>query len=89
MVVFTDFYEKDKLIEYNEFCRKNNIGFIFSGSLGLYGFAFVDFGEKFTVIDSDGEQPAKGIIVNIARELNPLIQCESKRSHGLYDSDTV
>lgn len=44
MVVCVDNYDKNYLIKLNEACRKNNIGFIVSGSLGLYGYMFVDFG---------------------------------------------
>ena len=34
----------------------NNIGFIYSGSFGLYGFIFVDYGKNFTIYDEFGEQ---------------------------------
>ena len=47
MVVITDFYEKEKLIEWNNFCRSRGIGFVYTGTLGLYGYGFVDYGDKF------------------------------------------
>lgn len=55
MVIFSDYYNKDKLVEFNDFCRSKNIGFIYTGNLGLYGFAFVDYGKKFSVFDTNGE----------------------------------
>jgi molybdopterin/thiamine biosynthesis adenylyltransferase len=44
MVICVDNYDKKYLIKLNEACRKNNVSFIVSGSLGLYGYMFVDFG---------------------------------------------
>jgi ubiquitin-activating enzyme E1 len=41
----------------NKFCRSKNVGFIYAGNLGLYGFAFVDFGDKHLVSDVNGEEP--------------------------------
>jgi len=48
-VIFSNCYDKAKLIEFNAACREKHIGFIYTGNLGLYGFAFVDFGEKHQV----------------------------------------
>lgn len=55
IVVFTEFFDQKKLEEFNDFCHSKNIAFIFAGALGLYGFAFVDFGEKHVISDSTGE----------------------------------
>jgi len=35
----------------NAHCRSKNIGFIYAGLLGLYGFTFVDFGDVFKCFD--------------------------------------
>lgn len=63
IVVFSDYYNKAKLIEFNNFCRSKNIGFIYTGNLGLYGFCFVDFGDNFKVLDHNGED-SRNIIIN-------------------------
>ncbi len=55
MIAFTDFYDFDKLVEIDNFCRVNKKGFIYSGHLGLYGFCFVDFGIDHKINDKDGE----------------------------------
>ena len=91
VVVFTDFYDKKKLIEFNEFCRSQPkpIGFILGGSLGLYGFTFVDFGPSFTNYDPNGEDPRTAIISGITKG-NPGLVCthEDKR-HGYEDGNHI
>ena len=58
VVCFTEVLESiNQVIEANEFCRNNGIGFILSLSYGVTGFSFVDFGDDFTTYDVDGEEP--------------------------------
>ena len=45
VIVITDIIELESLIKINELCRKYNKGFIYSLSLGLAFYCFVDFGE--------------------------------------------
>jgi len=68
VVVLTDNYDKVKLIEFNNFCHENNIGFITSGILGLYGFAFVDFGDAHKVHDKNGEEVKNAIVASISSD---------------------
>lgn len=89
IVVFTDYYDKQQLIEYNEVCRKNNVGFIYSCTLGLYGCVFVDFGDHFKVLDNDGEPPAKSFVSYIEQGKNPLITLDGESKGGFHDGDTV
>jgi ubiquitin-activating enzyme E1 len=42
------------LIQLNKACHAKNIGFVLAGNLGLYGYAFVDFGEAHRVFDATG-----------------------------------
>ena len=53
-VAVLDCYDKKYLIELNKACRQKGVGFIYAGNLGLYGFTFVDFGEKHKVLDATG-----------------------------------
>ncbi|EGR27187.1 ubiquitin-activating enzyme e1, putative [Ichthyophthirius multifiliis] len=89
VVVFTDFYDKQKLIEYNNFCRKNNIGFILSANLGLYGFLFVDFGDKHLVQDIDGEQIKQASISSISQDKQAQITVEDDKKLKFQNGDTV
>lgn len=69
LVVLTQFSPKNFVIELDNFCRNNNIGFIFGTELGINGFYFVDFGNKFIVKDQNNEDD-KFIINNISKS-NP------------------
>jgi molybdopterin/thiamine biosynthesis adenylyltransferase len=55
-VVFTDVYNLKALLEINNLCRTNNIGFILGGTMGVYGYVFTDFGDNYKNFDKDGEQ---------------------------------
>lgn len=91
VVVFTDCYDRAKLLDLNQFCRSREkpIGFLYAGILGLYGFTFVDHGPKFTVVDKDGEDTKTSIITMITNEKNALITVHEDKRHGFVDGDTV
>jgi ubiquitin-activating enzyme E1 len=56
----------DDVIELNEAARSAKKGFLLSQTLGLAGYAFVDFGDEFLVRDADGEDTKSFIVVNIS-----------------------
>ena len=91
VVVFTDFYDKAKLIQFNSFCRnaEKPIGFIYSGLLGLYGFLFVDFGAKFSVFDATGEDRKHAIISAITNDNPGQVTTYEEKRHGFIDGDVV
>lgn len=72
VVVVTEFMPKNQIIELNNFCRKNKIGFIFGCELGINIFCFIDFGDDFIVYDIDGEKPKRYTINSISKS-NPGI----------------
>lgn len=51
-----DLYNKDYLVQLNKATHSKGIGFILAGNLGLYGYTFVDFGEKHKIFDPTGEE---------------------------------
>lgn len=55
-------------MELNKAVRNKGIGFIFGGSLGLYGYTFVDFGEAHSVLDATGEETKTIHIAGITLE---------------------
>ena len=65
----------------------NNIGYINADIKGLFGQIFVDFGDKFTVIDQTGEEPLSGIVSDI--EKNGTVTMLDDNRHGLQDGDYV
>ncbi|EAS04669.2 ubiquitin-activating enzyme E1 (macronuclear) [Tetrahymena thermophila SB210] len=89
VVVFTDYFNKEKLIEFNNFCREKGIGFIYTANLGLYGCAFVDFGQKHKVFDNNGEDPKHSIVVSITQDKEGLVTTHEDKRHGLVDGDHV
>jgi len=62
----------DHVIEMNEFCRARNIGFILAQNFGPSGYAFVDYGNEFSIFDADGEDTKSFIVVNVT-QANPAI----------------
>jgi ubiquitin-activating enzyme E1 len=91
VVVFTHSVDKDHLIEINEFCRKQTpaIGFIWTGSLGLYGWTFVDFGPVHSVFDHNGENCLSTIITSVSRCPKGIVTVNDDKRHGFEDDDHV
>ncbi|GME93820.1 unnamed protein product [Ambrosiozyma monospora] len=58
-----------KQLEINEYTHSHGIKFINADLKGLFGQVFVDFGDKFTVYDTNGEEPHTGIVSDIERDV--------------------
>ena len=56
VIIITEIMKKEKIIEIDEFYRKNNIAFIYCSILGLSGFSFVDFGNGHVIYNNNGEE---------------------------------
>jgi len=92
LVIFTDNYiSLEKMFEINEFCRsqKEKIGFIYSGTISLFGFVFVDFGDQFKVYDRDGEPTKWYPIENISKSSPGEVKIESSKPHAFRTGDFV
>ncbi|KAK0621551.1 hypothetical protein B0T17DRAFT_534390 [Bombardia bombarda] len=70
-----------------DYCHQKGIYFVAAETAGLFGTIFCDFGEKFTVIDSTGENPLNGIVAGIDEE--GLVSALDETRHGLEDGDYV
>ena len=64
VIVITEILELGKLMQINEICRKNKIGFIYCLSLGLTFYCFVDFNDHF-INDLNNKDKKKYYIKNI------------------------
>ena len=73
----------------NAFCREKGIGFILSETLGLAGYAFLDYTDKFYVNDADGEPCKSFIIVNITQEEQGVVTVHEDKRHSYQDGDYV
>jgi len=87
IVSVTQFLPKNFVIELDNFCRNNEIGFIYGTELGINGFYFVDFGDNFTVHDLNNEDD-KFIINNISKsnpgKINLINSIEKKIKNNDY-----
>lgn len=91
VVVMIDCHNRKRLIEINEFCRSQPkpIGFILGGCLGLFGFAFVDYGNDHIVLDKTGEETKTVVVANISKEENGIVTVHDEKRHGLEDGDQI
>ena len=83
VVVITEFLSKSKIIEIDEICRKNNIGFILSLEFGIYSYIFVDFGNEFKIYDNTGEEIKEYLIESITKEKNGKVFINNQLSGKL------
>ena len=56
------------LVEVNQFCHDFKVGFVLSECLGVFGYAFVDYGDKHFVSDADGIATKPFIVSEISNE---------------------
>jgi ubiquitin-activating enzyme E1 len=91
VVVFTDFHDRDWLIEANEHLRNQEkpVGFIWTGSFGLYGWTFLDFGPQFSVFDHNGENCMSSIITSISNAEEGIVTTTDENRHGFEDGDWI
>ena len=80
VVVQTEIISEEKVIKLSDYCHKNKIHFIYGVTFGLNGSIFNDFGEKFTIYDSDGREPKKYHIKEITNEEKAIMVIEEKVS---------
>ena len=77
VVLISEFLLRDKIIEINKICRQNNIGFIYTVELGIYGFCFVDFGDNFYVKDENGKDPLNYFIKSITKDKKGIVTIDT------------
>lgn len=70
-----------------DYCHEKGIYVLTADTFGLFGSLFCDFGEKFTVLDSTGENPLNGIVADIDED--GLVSALDETRHGFEDGDYV
>lgn len=50
---------------------------------------FCDFGEKFVVADTNGEQPISNMVASITRDTEGVVTCIDETRHGYESGDFV
>jgi len=71
------------------YTHKNGQKLIIVNTKGLFGQLFCDFGDEFTVMDTNGEQPISNMIASVTREEIGTVTCLDETRHGLEDGDYV
>ncbi|XP_048741886.2 ubiquitin-like modifier-activating enzyme 1 isoform X2 [Ostrea edulis] len=79
----------EEQIQIGEICHKNNIKFIVVDSRGLFAELFCDFGENFSVIDVDGEEPITNMVASVTKDKDGVVTCLDEARHGYEDGDHV
>jgi len=77
------------MIEINNLCRENNIGFILTENMGLASYSFLDYGPNFIVNDKDGEATKSFIVVGIEQGEKPQVMVHEDKRHSYQDGDFV
>ena len=50
---------------------------------------FCDFGDEFTVYDTNGENPTSNMIASISKDKEAVVTCLDETRHGLESGDFV
>lgn len=79
----------EERLRLNDLCRSQGVSFIAAETMGLFGFAFNDFGPKFIVSDTNGEQAKSGMISAVSKDNDGVVACIEDSRHGLEDGDYV
>ena len=81
---------RDVLEKVGKHCHASGICLIATGTYGLYGYTFSDFGPSWTVADTDGEQARQGVVESVSRDAEgAIVSGDSDEPHGLSTGDLV
>lgn len=80
---------EETLREYGDACHAAGTHFVATGAYGLMGYSFSDFGEGFTVLDANGENPKGGLVISISNDNPGVVSVGEGERHGLGDGDHV
>ena len=72
-----------------EITRNNGIPFIIADTRGLYAQVFNDFGDKFVVYDTNGEQPISTMVASVTHDSDGVVAAQDETRHGFEDGDYV
>jgi ubiquitin-activating enzyme E1 len=72
-VVMTNNHSLEELKRINLICHHKHIVFVIAEARGLFGYIFTDFGEEFTVVDTNGEEPQKHIVTSVTQVCTHMI----------------
>lgn len=74
---------------WDNYCRKNGIFFITTDTYGPFGRVFCDFGDKFEVLDKNGEELQEVMIGEISNETEGVVTLLKGHKHKFEDGDEI
>lgn len=73
----------------SEITHANNIALIIADNRGLFAQVFCDFGDTFTVVDTNGEPAVSAMIADVTNDKEGIVTCIDDTRHGMEDGDYV
>ena len=70
-------------------CHENGVFFILAQNYGVFSRIFCDFGDKFVVHDTNGENPKMLLVSSISNEPQAVISVPDDERHNLETGDFV
>ncbi|CAH8485598.1 unnamed protein product [Dicrocoelium dendriticum] len=76
-------------VELGRLCHELDVKLLVAYTCGVFGMAFCDFGEDFTVVDPTGEDPPFVMIQQIEKSKQGLVTCLEETRHDFENGDYV
>ena len=70
-------------------CREHNCGYICAACLGPWGFTFLDYGNKHTIYDANGEPTRQFVVSCIAKGETTEVTVHEDKRHTFEEGDYV
>lgn len=80
---------RSEQLRISEITHVNNIALIVSETRGLFAQVFCDFGDSFTVVDTNGENPTSAMIADVTNDKEGIVTCIDDTRHGMEDGITL
>ncbi|XP_018573299.1 ubiquitin-like modifier-activating enzyme 1 isoform X1 [Anoplophora glabripennis] len=80
---------RSEQLRISEITHSNNIALIIADTRGLFAQVFCDFGDSFTVFDTNGEPTVSAMIADVSRDKEGIVTCIDDTRHGMEDGDYV
>lgn len=79
----------DDQLRISKITHANDIALIVADTRGVFAQVFCDFGDKFVVTDTNGENPISAMIAGITKDVDGVVTCLDETRHGLESDDYV
>ena len=88
LIILTE-ASNEVIIFLNEFCRKRGKKFLVADTYGVFARVFNDFGDKFEILDKNGEDLQDVMIKSLSNEEQGIVELLPNLKHKFEDGDEV